>query len=168
MWAACHYNVLPCLDCVIVNTAIIIILYYAAIRVTIEIDHTPLYGDYLHDDFLFYDVLPLFADNNVITGEHYQYTSPDASPHHSPPNYRTASYVRMRCVASGTTGSVSYRWNSTCSDCFVASYHNDWSRWRSSISTSFLTVSDAGEHTCYVRDDAGNTGSNTTTMNIVG
>ena len=91
------------------------------------------------------------------------YDSPDTYPTYSPPNYRTASSVSLRCVATGTTGSVTYRWSSTCrSDCFA--YNSSLQ----TISEPFLRARDAGVHTCRVTDGAGNSGSNSTTMNIMG
>ena len=91
------------------------------------------------------------------------YTSPDDYPHYSPPNYRTASSVTMRCVTSGTTGSVSYRWSSTCgSSCFASSSSSQ------NISKNCLIARDAGVHTCSVTDGVGNSGTNATTMRIVG
>ena len=92
------------------------------------------------------------------------YTSPSNCPHYSPPNYRTASSVTMRCVASGTTGSVRYRWSSTSiySSCFAYSSSSQ------TISKSHLISTDAGVHTCSVTDGVGNSGSNATTMRIVG
>ena len=86
----------------------------------------------------------------------------DDYPHYSPPNYRTASSVTMRCVASGTTGSVRYLWSSTCSWCFASSSSLQ------TISKNCLISTDAGVHTCSVTDGVGNSGSNATTMRIVG
>ena len=89
------------------------------------------------------------------------YNSPDTYPTYSPPNYRTASSVSLRCVT--TTDSVTYRWSSTCrSDCFA--YNSSLQ----TISEPFLRARDAGVHTCTVTDGAGNNRSNATTMNIVG
>ena len=86
----------------------------------------------------------------------------DDYPHYSPSNYRTASSVTMRCVASGTTGYVRYRWSSTCSSCFAYSSSSQ------TISKNCLISTDAGVHTCSVTDGVGNSGSNATTMRIVG
>ena len=88
------------------------------------------------------------------------YSSPDLI--YSPPNYRAATPVTLTCVASGTTGSVSYRWTSTCRSCFASSSSS------STISKEFLVARDAGVHTCSVTDSSGNRGSNQTTMNIAG
>ena len=91
------------------------------------------------------------------------YNSPDTYPTYSPPNYRTASSVSLRCVATGTTGSLTYRWSSTCrSDCFAYSSSSQ------TISEPFLRARDAGVHTCRVTDGGGNSGMENATMNIVG
>ena len=85
-------------------------------------------------------------------------------PNYSPPNYRAATSVTLRCVAIGATGYVSYRWSSTCrySNCFA------YSTTAQTISENILRSRDAGVHTCTVTDGAGNTGTNSTIMNIVG
>ena len=90
------------------------------------------------------------------------YTSPGTYPVYSPPNYRAASAVSLRCVASGYSGSISYQWSSTCSSCFASSSSSQ------TISDNILRSRDAGVHTCSVTDSLGNTGSNSTTMKIVG
>lgn len=91
------------------------------------------------------------------------YTSPDTYPVYSPPNYRAASGpVTLRCVAAGANGSVTYHWSSTCSSCFARSSSSQ------TITRTFVTSGDAGTHTCSVRDENGNTGAASTTMNILG
>ena len=90
------------------------------------------------------------------------YSSPGTYPVYSPPNYRAASSVTLKCVASGYSGSISYHWTSTCSNCFAS---NSYSQ---TISDGILQYYDAGVHTCSVTDGLGNTGSNSTTMRIVG
>ncbi len=88
--------------------------------------------------------------------------SPPAGVTLRPPNYRPATSVSLRCNAAGTSGSVTYRWSSTCqSGCFVSGYSQ-------TISHSYLFSSDAGYHTCEVTDGTGHTGSATTEMNIIG
>ena len=91
------------------------------------------------------------------------YSPPDQYPDYSPPNYRAASSVTLRCVVIGINNTVSYRWSSTChSGCFA------YNTRAQTISQNMLTLRDAGVHTCTVTDGAGNTGTNSTTMNIVG
>ena len=90
------------------------------------------------------------------------YTPPDQNPYYAPPNYRAASSVTLRCTAEGTSGSVSYRWSSTCSSCFASSSTS------ATITENMLRSRDGGVHTCTATDSIGNTGSNSTTMNIVG
>ena len=91
------------------------------------------------------------------------YSPPDQYPDYSPPNYRAASSVTLRCVATGATGYLSYHWSSTCRrGCFA------YNTRAQTIHKNILTSHDAGVHTCNVTDEAGNTGTNNTTMNIVG
>lgn len=79
-----------------------------------------------------------------------------------PPNYRAATSVSLHCLAVGTNGSVRYQWSSTCgSGCFVSGSSQTVSRDR-------LGSQDAGQHTCVVTDDAGNTGLATAEMSIIG
>ena len=89
-----------------------------------------------------------------------QYTPPlDVS--FRPPNYRPATPVTLTCEVEGASGTVSYQWTSTCSSCFVSGTSQ-------SVSRSRLFSTDAGVHTCTVRDWGGNTGSGSTEMNIIG
>ncbi len=88
--------------------------------------------------------------------------SPPSGVTSRPPNYRAATPVPLRSDATGTTGAVRYLWNSTCGNgCFV----NGSSQ---TVSRSYLFSHDAGNHTCFVTDDAGNTGMATTEMNVIG
>lgn len=90
------------------------------------------------------------------------YTSPDQIPYYSPPNFRVASSVALQCIAEGASGSIGYRWTSTCSSCFAS---NSLS---ARINEQFLRARDTGEHTCTARDSAGNSGSYTQPMKITG
>ena len=90
------------------------------------------------------------------------YTPPDQYPDYSPPNYRAASSVTLRCVVSGAAGNVSYRWSSTCRSCFASSSSS------SSISEGMLRSRDAGVHTCTITDGIGNRKNVSIQMNIVG
>ncbi len=99
------------------------------------------------------------TDLNVTITIQY---SPPSGVTLRPPNYRPATSVSLRCDATGTNGNVTYRWSSTCvGGCFV----NGSSQ---TISRSYLFSYDAGYHTCVVTDGAGNTGTATTVMNIIG
>ena len=94
------------------------------------------------------------------------YTPPE--PGYQPPYYRAASAVNLTCRALGVTGSVSYRWSSTCSRCFIPSGNYSSSDGHS-ISRSPLTSRDAGTHTCSAYDSRHYiSGSVSTVMNIVG
>ena len=80
----------------------------------------------------------------------------------SPPYYHPASSVTLTCRAHHASGSVSYRWSSTCSSCFASS------NTAQSVSETILKSNSAGVHTCRVTDGGGNTGSNSTEMRLIG
>ena len=80
----------------------------------------------------------------------------------SPPYFRPATSVTLTCHAHGATGTVRYRWSSTCSSCFASSSSSQ------SVSKSILKSNDAGVHTCTVTDADGNTGTNSTEMQLIG
>ena len=80
----------------------------------------------------------------------------------SPPYYRPATSVTLTCRAHSATGTVTYRWSSTCSSCFASS-SSSWS-----ITESTLKSNSAGVHTCTATDSVQNTGSNSTQMKIIG
>ena len=94
------------------------------------------------------------------------YTPPEEG--YQPPYYRAASAVTLTCRVVGTTGQISYRWTSTCSNCFVPrGSHYSYSG--SSRSQSILVSRDAGTHTCsayYSSQRIG--GSASTVMKVVG
>ena len=90
------------------------------------------------------------------------YIPPDQYPDYAPPDYRAASSVTLHCRTEGASGSVRYRWSSTCSSCFTSSSSS------SSISESILKSRDRGYHTCTATDSNGNIGNDTIQMNIVG
>ncbi len=88
--------------------------------------------------------------------------SPPAGVTLRPPNYRPATSVSLRCDATGTSGIVTYQWNSTCEgDCFVRGSSQ-------TVGRSYLFSHDAGYHTCVVTDGAGNSGNASTEMNVIG
>lgn len=79
-----------------------------------------------------------------------------------PPHYVPGASISLRCNAAGTAGSVMYQWNSTCGGgCFVKGTSQTVSRER-------LGSYDAGLHTCVINDDAGNTGTATTYISVIG
>ena len=92
------------------------------------------------------------------------YSAPE--PGYQPPYYRAASAVTLTCRAVGVTGTITYRWSSTCSSCFIPSGSHSSSSGHS-ISRSPLTSRDAGTHTCSA-SVSGVSGSASTVMNIVG
>ncbi len=104
-------------------------------------------------------ILNMSSDLNVTVTIQY---SPPAGVTLTPPNYRAATSVSLRCDVVGTVGSVSYQWSSTCgSSCFVSGSSQ-------TVSRDKLWSYDAGYHTCVATDGAGNTGRANTTMKIIG
>ena len=103
---------------------------------------------------------PLYTALNVSIEVTYNPPSDFTLP--SPPHYRPATSVTLTCRAYGATGTVTYRWSSTCSSCFASSSTSQ------SVSDNILTSSDAGVHTCRARDADGSTGTNSTEMKLIG
>ncbi len=105
------------------------------------------------------DCTTFSVDLNVTIAIQY---SPPAGVTLTPPKYRAATSVSLRCDAVGTTGSVSYQWSSTCgSSCFVSGSSQ-------TVSRNNLWSYDAGQHTCVVTDGVGNTGKANIEMNVIG
>lgn len=80
----------------------------------------------------------------------------------SPPYYRPASSVTLRCIAKNGASPLQYHWSSTCSNCFAS---NSSSR---HISTNILKSTDVGTHTCTVTDREGYSGYARTEMKLNG
>ena len=93
------------------------------------------------------------------------YTPPEDYPDYDPAksNYRAASTVTLNCTTEGESGTVSYRWSSTCKSCLARSYS------RSELTEKILRTRDAGNHTCTATDSTGSRGSDgTPVMRTVG
>ena len=112
--------------------------------------------------FHYHSSIPLHILEGLKTAIHIDYTPPDQYPDYAPPNYRAASSVTLRCTTEGASGSVSYRWSSTCSSCFASSSSSSF------VSENILRSRDRGVHTCTATDTIGNTGNSSIQMNIVG
>ena len=80
----------------------------------------------------------------------------------SPPYYRPATSVTLTCQVYGYTASITYSWTSTGSGSFASSSTSQ------SVTKTILTSTDRGIHTCTVTDSDGNTGSNSTEMQLIG
>ena len=92
-----------------------------------------------------------------------EYDPPSDFNFPSPPYYRPATPVTIICNATEAVGSVYYQWSSTSSRSFASS-----STRSDRVSTSQLKSYDAGVHTCTAFDGVGNTGSQSTEMQLVG
>ena len=76
-----------------------------------------------------------------------------------------AESLSLSCVAIGGTGVYSYQWMSTCTgDCFL----NSRNQMASAINRDAARSADSGTYTCTVTDNAGNTGTNSTEVQVVG
>ena len=80
-----------------------------------------------------------------------------------PNEYRAASgLVNITCIALGGSGTVSFRWSSTCRNCtFQSSTSKKIIRWATHSG-------DIGTHTCTATDGVGNSGRGNITFNVTG
>ena len=83
-------------------------------------------------------------------------------PSSSPPYFSPAASVNLTCHVEGASGPFSYKWSSTGLSSFVVKNSS------SILRRAILTSDDAGNHTCNVIDDEGNTGSSTIEMKMKG
>ena len=81
------------------------------------------------------------------------------------PEIRAAESVALTCQAEGGTGMYSYLWSSTCTgSCFL----NNNNQNSHMIYRDALRSVDSGIYMCSVTDSAGNLGSNSTEIVVVG
>ena len=81
------------------------------------------------------------------------------------PEIRAAESVTFICHVTGGTGMYSYLWSSTCTgNCFLNS-NNQMSQM---ITRDALRSVDSGVYTCSITDNAGNSGSNSTEVEVIG
>ena len=80
----------------------------------------------------------------------------------SPPYFRPATFVNLTCKVLGASGEFNYLWKSTNPNSFVLNSRSTF--WGGAI----LTSDDAGNHTCYVKDNDENEGSDTIEMEMKG
>jgi hypothetical protein len=81
------------------------------------------------------------------------------------PEIRAAESVALTCQATGGTGIYFYLWSSTCTGaCFL----NSDSQISHTITRNALRSVDSGMYTCCVTDNAGNSGSNSTELEVIG
>ena len=80
------------------------------------------------------------------------------------PEVNVAETLSLSCIASGGTGIYSYQWTSTCTgDCL-----NSGDQVASAISRIAAKSADSGVYECTVTDNAGNNGTNSTEVQVVG
>lgn len=81
------------------------------------------------------------------------------------PEVTAAESLSLSCQASGGTGVYSYRWSSTCTGNCILSGDNMAAQ---TITRDAARAADSGVYTCEVMDHAGNNGTNSTEITIVG
>lgn len=80
------------------------------------------------------------------------------------PEVNVAESLSLSCVASGGTGIYSYQWISTCTGNCLSSRD----QMASAISRNVAKSADSGTYECTVTDNAGNSGTNSTEVQVVG
>lgn len=81
------------------------------------------------------------------------------------PEINAAESLSLSCLASGGTSVYSYQWSSTCtSGCFL----NSRSVIIPTATRDAARSTDSGLYTCTVTDNAGNSGTNSTEVDVVG
>ena len=79
------------------------------------------------------------------------------------PVLNVAEPLTFACNVQDGTEEYSYQWSSTCTgNCFVTSQMSQ------SVTRDALLSSDSGNHTCTVLDSAGNSGSDSMTISVIG
>ena len=81
------------------------------------------------------------------------------------PDINAAESFSLTCQASGGTGLYNYQWLSNCTgNCFL----NNINPITQTITRDALRSTDSGIYTCTVTDNAGNNGSDSTQIQVVG
>ena len=81
------------------------------------------------------------------------------------PEVNAAEYFSLSCQASGGTGVYTYQWTSNCTgNCFLNSINPS----TQTVTHDALRSADSGYYTCIVTDNAGNNGSDSTQIEVIG
>ena len=81
------------------------------------------------------------------------------------PYIEAADSLSLTCQAIGGTGVYTYQWMSSCTgNCFL----NDVNPITQTIARDALRSADSGLYSCLVTDNAGNNGSDSTQIEVVG
>lgn len=81
------------------------------------------------------------------------------------PEVSAAEFLSLNCLASGGTGVYTYQWTSTCSGSCLLNSGNSITP---TLTRDAARSADTGTYTCTVSDNAGNSGTNSTDVNVVG
>ena len=95
-----------------------------------------------------------------------EYNSPPGFHLPSPPYYRPASSLGLRCNVQGAMGPVSYHWTTTSTTSTTPIFA--WMQSQRTISLNRLTVLNVGNYTCSVNDSDGFVVSASTTVTLIG
>ena len=78
------------------------------------------------------------------------------------PDINAAEFFSLTCQATGGTGVYTYQWSSK--NCFL----NNINPITQTIARDALRSTDSGLYTCTVTDNAGNNGSDSTQVQVIG
>ena len=90
------------------------------------------------------------------------YTPPDGFNLKSPPYYKTNTDVTFTCRVEGAHGDIKYQWSSTAMRELPADSHSQ------TLTIIMVNSYDDGNYTCNAMDAKGNTGSDTTVVEVIG
>ena len=89
-------------------------------------------------------------------------TSPAGFNLKSPPYYKTNTDVTFICRVEGAHGNITYQWSSTAMEKLPADSNSQ------KLTIHMVNSYDDGNYTCNVTDAKGNTGSDTTEVEVIG
>ena len=90
------------------------------------------------------------------------YTPPTGFNLESPPYYKTNTDVNFTCRVEGAYGDIKYHWSSTAMRKLPADSNSQ------TLTIDMVNSYDDGNYTCMATDAKGNTGSDTTEVEVIG
>ena len=103
----------------------------------------------------------IFHYSALIVSIQVDYNPPSDFSLPSPPYYRPATSVNLRCIAGDGTTPLSYSWSPPCSSCARQSSPHVYN-------IDILTVEEVGTYKCVVNDSVGRSGYATTVIKLIG